>query len=93
MVIVETGLPPGAEVDRATLEKLLASHRISKYSITPERVTFYAWPHQATTRFSFSVRPRLAMTAKTAPSLIYDYYNPDQWQAAAPLQLTVRSAP
>jgi hypothetical protein len=32
----------------------------------------------------------LAMTARTVPTLAYDYYNPDEWQAAPPLRLTVR---
>jgi hypothetical protein len=89
MSIVEVGLPPGADVDRSTLKSLLEGHRIRKYSITPDSITFYVWPRNATTRFSFTIRPRLAMTALTSPSLAYDYYNPDLRQSLRPSRLSV----
>ncbi|HEV8484286.1 MAG TPA: MG2 domain-containing protein [Blastocatellia bacterium] len=89
MSILEIGLPPGADVDRATLRALLAGHRIDKYSITPNSMIFYVWPRNTTTRFSFTIRPRLAMTALTSPSLAFDYYNPDLRQALQPSRLTV----
>src|SRR6185436_17140508 len=74
MSILEIGLPPGAEVDRTKLQSLLDGHKVSKYSITPTQMIFYVWPRSDATRFSLTVRPRLAMTALTSPSLAYDYY-------------------
>ncbi|HZS45423.1 MAG TPA: alpha-2-macroglobulin family protein [Blastocatellia bacterium] len=90
MSIVEVGLPPGVEVDRSSLESLLKNYTVSKYSVTPDHVIFYVWPNKAAQSLSFTVRPRLAMTAKTASTIIYDYYNPDAYRVAAPLQLVVR---
>jgi len=67
------GLPPGADVDRATLAKLLATWSISRYELQPDRIVFYLWSWKAEgSRFSFRFTPRYAIRAKAAPAMLFD---------------------
>ena len=91
MMIVEAGLPPGAEVDRSALSALRdASNGIDSFEVAPDRVIFYVWPRAADSRFSFYFRPRYAMQARSAPSTLYDYYNPEARAEIAPVLFRVR---
>jgi len=38
----------------------------------------------------FKFRPRFALTAKAAPSVVYDYYNPDARAVVAPVRFLVK---
>ena len=80
MMLAEIGLPPGAEVDRASLDEAGVDH----YDILPDRVVFYLWPKAGGSKFSFSFTPRFAMTARSASAVLYDYYNPDARTEAPP---------
>jgi hypothetical protein len=86
MMIAEVGLPPGAEVDRGTLDDA----EVDSYEVAPDHVTFYVWPDANDTRFSFVFRPRYGMRAVTAPSVLYDYYNPDARAVLPPVPLLVK---
>jgi len=46
MMLAEIGLPPGADVDRASLETAMkgSDWAISQYDILPDRVVVYLWP-------------------------------------------------
>ena len=78
MMLGEVGLPPGSEVDRESLEHgVETSHSVYRYEVQPDRVILYFWPEAGGSDFTFSFRPRFEMRAETAPSLLYDYYNPD----------------
>jgi hypothetical protein len=78
MLLAEVGLPPGADVDRASLSRLLDDGTISRYELQPDRIVFYLWSPQAEgSHFSFRFTPRYAINAKAAPALLSDYYNPD----------------
>jgi hypothetical protein len=37
----------------------------------------YLWPSAGGIKFQFSFRPRFGMNAMSAPSILYDYYNPE----------------
>jgi len=50
------------------------------------------WPTAGGTKFKFRFRPRFAIHAKSAPSLLYDYYNPDANVVVAPVNFNVQSA-
>jgi hypothetical protein len=77
-LLAEVGPPPGAEVDRNSLARLLDSWTISRYELQPDRIVFYLWsPGAAGSQFSFRFTPRYAIRAKAAPSTLTDYYNPD----------------
>jgi hypothetical protein len=78
MLLAEIGLPPGAEVDRALLATLIDSGTISRYELQPDRIIFYLWSGRADgIRFIFRFTPRYSIRAKSAPSTLWDYYNPD----------------
>jgi uncharacterized protein YfaS (alpha-2-macroglobulin family) len=90
MMLAEVGLPPGAEVDRASLEEAETSLGVSGYEIRPDRVVFYLWPVAAGTSFGFDFRMRYRIEAMSSPSLVYDYYNPNANAAVAPVLFGVR---
>lgn len=79
MMIAEIGLPPGADVDRASLESAMSASdwQLNHYEVLPDRVLIYVWPRAGglTLRFRFSLR--YSLDALTAPSTVYDYYNPE----------------
>jgi hypothetical protein len=88
MMIAEVGLPPGAEVDRESLEKARGTG-VDGYEVQPDRVVFYLWPSAGGSAFEFAFRPRFAIDALSAPSLLYDYYNPEANAAVLPVRFSV----
>jgi len=62
MMLAEVGLPPGAEVDRSSLELLLndPSLGVNRYYVLPDRVILYLWPTAGGASFEFSFRARMA---------------------------------
>ena len=94
MLLAEVGLPPGADVDRASLAKLLDDWTISRYELQPDRIVFYLWSWRAKgSHFSFRFTPRYAIRAKTAPATLFDYYNPDLKAVLAPQTFQVTDSP
>ncbi len=89
MMLAEIGLPPGADVDRSSLERSVAEGRADGYELLPDRVIFYLWPRAGGVDLTFGFRPRMAMQAKSATSILYDYNNPEALSEAAPLSLAV----
>jgi hypothetical protein len=90
MMLGEIGLPPGADVDRQSLEDALTgNYALDRYDVLPDRVIVYLWPQAGGSEFSFRFRPRFAMQAETAPSLLYDYYNPDSAVTLKPVRFDV----
>lgn len=93
MLIAEVGLPPGAEVDRGSLAEAVASNRdVWDYEVWADRVVVYLWPRREATSWRFLWRPRFAMRARSAPSRVYEYYNPDEEAYVAPLDFEVDAA-
>lgn len=92
MMLAEVGLPPGAEVDRESLKRTVkeSGWSINSYDVLPDRVVLYLWPASGGTKFSFKFRPRYGLDALTAPSTLYDYYNPEAHTVVAPTRFTVR---
>ncbi|HXM36771.1 MAG TPA: hypothetical protein VN920_16360, partial [Pyrinomonadaceae bacterium] len=92
MMLAEIGLPPGADVDRASLETAMKSSgwAMSQYDILPDRVVVYLWPPAGGVKFDFKFRPRFGLKAQTASSLIYDYYNPEARAVVAPTKFIVK---
>ncbi len=89
MLVAEVGLPPGVEVDRASLARALTRPGIWRADVMPDRVVFYLWSNAGGTEFDFSFTPRMAMRAKTAASTLYDYYNPEAATTLAPMTFVV----
>lgn len=91
MMLAEIGLPPGAEVDRASLSKAMESWGVDQYDVLPDRIVLYLWPANGGTKVDFTFRPRYRMNAKTAPSILYDYYNPEAKVVLPPEAFLVQS--
>jgi hypothetical protein len=90
MMLGEVGLPPGADVDRESLEQTVqGTYGVYRYDVLPDRVILYIWPEAGGSSFSFRFRPRFAMHAETAPSTLYDYYNPEAAVTLAPTRFDV----
>ena len=85
-MLAEIGLPPGADVDRSSLETAMTSSgwSLTRYDVLPDRVVVYIWPRAGSVNFDFKFRPRFGLTAKTAASVIYDYYNPESRSVVQP---------
>jgi hypothetical protein len=88
MMLAEIGLPPGVDVDRASLDKAVADSgsALFRYDVLPDRVVAYLWPKAGGSQFQFKFRPRFAMDAQTPPSMLYDYYNPEAQTALRPVR-------
>jgi uncharacterized protein YfaS (alpha-2-macroglobulin family) len=89
MMLAEIGLPPGAEVDRESMERAKGADGVDGYEIQPDRVVFYLWPRAGGSRFDFTFRMRYRVEAMTAPSVLYDYYNPDAHSVVTPVKFSV----
>jgi hypothetical protein len=91
-LLAEVGLPPGADVDRASMESAMkaAGWDISHYDILPDKMILYLWPRAGGTKFDFKFRSRFALKALSAPSTLYDYYNPDARVAVVPTGFVIR---
>jgi hypothetical protein len=85
------GLPPGADVDRASLERAMKSTGwdFSHYDLLPDRLVVYLWASAGGTKFDFTFRPRFGLKAKSAASLVYDYYNPEARAQVQPASFIV----
>jgi hypothetical protein len=92
MMLAEIGLPPGADVDRASLDlaKTQSDWDLNRYDVLSDRVIVYLWPRAGGIRFEFKFRPRYGIRARSAPSIIYDYYNPEARATLAPAGFIVR---
>ncbi|MFP5264488.1 MAG: MG2 domain-containing protein [Blastocatellia bacterium] len=92
MMVAEIGLPPGAEVDRASLDQAIkqAGSQFDQYDVLPDRLIVYLWPHAGGGNFQFKFRPRFGLAALTAPSVLYDYYNPEARVVVRPTKFIVR---
>jgi hypothetical protein len=92
MMLAEVGLPPGADVDRASLDSAVADSGwdLQSYEVQPDRVVFYLWPHAGGTTFSFSLKARFPMTAQSSESILYDYYNPEARASVPPVRFVMQ---
>ena len=92
MLLAEIGLPPGTDVDRASLERAVkeTGWGVYQYDVLPDRVILYLWPQAGGTRFEFKLKPRFGIVAKSAPSMVYDYYNPEARAIVPPVKFVVR---
>jgi hypothetical protein len=92
MLLGEIGLPPGADVDRASLDEAVksAGWDLYRYDVLPDRLIVYLWPRAGGTKFEFKFRQRYGLKAQTAASVVYDYYNPEARTVVKPSKFEVR---
>jgi hypothetical protein len=92
MLLAEIGLPPGVDVDRASLEAAVkdSGWELNNYDVLPDRVVVYLWPRAGGTKFSFKFKLRYGINAQSAPSVLYDYYNPEARAVIAPTRFVAK---
>jgi hypothetical protein len=92
MMLAEIGLPPGADVDRASLDLAMTQSEwgINQYDVLPDRVIVYLWPRAGGIKFNFKFKPRFGLKAQTASAVLYDYYNPEARAVLAPTRFVVK---
>jgi hypothetical protein len=95
MMIAEIGLPPGSDVDRRVLDEVVSNSgwTVSHYDVLPDRLVLYLWPNAGGTKLTFAFRPRYGLKARTAPSVLYDYYNPEALVALPPADFNIKAIP
>jgi A-macroglobulin TED domain/MG2 domain/A-macroglobulin receptor binding domain/Macroglobulin domain MG3 len=91
MLLAEIGLPPGADVDRASLEKAKNDNwSFSRYDVLPDKIIVYMRAYADGTNFNFKFKPRYGISANSASSSVYDYYNEEAKAILAPLKFNVK---
>lgn len=88
MLLAEVGLPPGAVVDRLALERELGS----RFEIRPDRVVLYLWPRAGGSDVEVLFKLRFSGEMVTAPSQLYDYYNPEAGVTLPPQRFNGRGS-
>jgi hypothetical protein len=91
MILAEIGLPPGADVQRESLQRMMETDwTFSRYDVLPDRIIVYLWGKPGGNKFEFRFKQRYGIEAVTAPSIAYDYYNPEAQATLAPTKFIIR---
>jgi len=91
MVIVDLGIPPGFDVLPDAFESLKKQEVIERYSITGRQVILYfsGIAGRKPVTFTYRLRAKFPVRAKTPRSTVYKYYEPAVRDVAAPVELNV----
>lgn len=91
MVIVDLGIPPGFEVQTPDLDEFVGV-KFEKYNLTGRQIILYLDKVVSgkPVEFSFRLRAKFPLRAKTRTSRVYEYYNPDVETVIAPVELAVK---
>jgi hypothetical protein len=91
MVIVDLGIPPGFEVQTPDLNELVG-REIERYSLTGRQIIIYLDKLEGghPVEFSYRLRAKFPIRAKTPTSKVYEYYNPDIQTLEQPIEMIVR---
>ena len=94
MIIVDLGVPPGFEVQAADLNEYVANETISRFSLTGRQIIVYLdyVDPENPVEFSYRLKAKFPLKAKTPASTVYEYYNPDIKDESQPQELTVSEA-
>jgi hypothetical protein len=92
MLLAETGLPPGVDIDRGSLAQAMnASERdIDEYNSSPDRLIFTSGPAPSARSSRLTSELRFGPKALAAPSILYDYFNPEAHAVVEPVLFNVR---
>ncbi|MFH0802883.1 MAG: MG2 domain-containing protein [bacterium] len=92
MIIVDLGVPPGFEVQTADLEELVTLKRIKKYTLSARQIIAYleGMSPLESLDFSYRLRAKFPIRAKSPQSRVYEYYNPETGSTAPPALLEIK---
>jgi uncharacterized protein YfaS (alpha-2-macroglobulin family) len=93
MVIVDLGVPPGFTVQPDGLQKLVENNAIEKYTLTGRQIIIYLRKiaPQAELGFSYQLKAKYPIKAKTPTSRVYEYYDPSVEDFAEPVVLEINA--
>ncbi len=97
MIMVDLGIPPGFEPSGEDFAALVDESRnknggkLEKYTITAKQVILYFDGLNARQRieFTYKLRAKFPVRAKTFVSRVYEYYNPTVEDKTKPVEMTV----
>jgi hypothetical protein len=98
-VMVDLGIPPGFEPSGEDFAQLVDATRgqtggkLQKYTITAKQIILYfdgLAPGQ-NVEFTYTLRAKYPLRAKTFVSRVYEYYNPTVEDRAEPIDLVVKA--
>jgi hypothetical protein len=91
MVLLDLGIPPGFTVQAEDLNALVEKQIIARYELTGRQIIVYIenFSSDNTLAFTYRLKARFPLRAKTQPGSSYDYYNPEQPTVVQPTQITV----
>ncbi len=91
MVIVDLGIAPGFEVMSGDLAELVDDKTISRFNLTGRQIIVYleVVDHKKPVKFSYRLKAKFPVKAKTPKSTVYEYYNPDVKDESQPQEITV----
>jgi uncharacterized protein YfaS (alpha-2-macroglobulin family) len=91
MVIVDLGIPPGFSVETADLQALVGK-KIQKYNLTTRQVILYIEriDYKKPINFSYRLKAKFPIKAKTPTSKVYKYYEPEVETLAEPVDIEVK---
>ncbi len=92
MVIIDLGIPPGFEVIESDLADLVTKKVFQKYHLTPRQIIIYfdKFPAAQKIEFTYHLKAKFPLKAKSNYSRIYDYYNQDRMGLAKPVVFEVK---
>lgn len=93
MVIVDLGIPPGFRISTDDLDALVEKSMIEKYSLTGRQAILYFEKLEAgkTVQFKYRLTAKFPIKGSAPASRVYEYYNPQQTDTAAPVAIHVRA--
>jgi hypothetical protein len=91
MVIVDLGIPPGFDVQTPDLNELVG-REIERYSLTGRQVIIYLDQVEGghPVEFSYRLKAKFPIRAKTPTSRVYEYYNPEIGSLEQPIEMVVK---
>jgi hypothetical protein len=91
MVMVDLGIPPGFEVQAGDLAEIVGQ-KIQKFSLTERQVIVYLEKLESRRplEFSYRLKAKFPLRAKTVQSKVYEYYNPEIEAVSPPVEITVK---
>lgn len=98
MVMVDLGIPPGFDLLSEDLQDYRAktagrkSGRLEKYSLTATQAVLYfdSIAPRSEFKLPFRLRAKYPIRVRTFESRVYEYYSPDVYSVARPVQIEVR---
>jgi len=92
MICLDLGVPPGFATGAEDFIGLLENKKIDKYSLTERQITVYLGTFQPgqVLEFSYQLRAKYPIKAKTPKSTAYEYYTPDHRDEVEPIEIEVK---